>query len=87
MQRQERLGETRRKGGLGLSDTIFSTSHLRCVTGNEVEHGLGRIELRNGWENTTSITSEEDDIAWVICGQTRNLSVVNVLDRVGTAKY
>jgi hypothetical protein len=66
MQRQERLGETRRKGGLGLSDTIFSTSHLRCVTGNEVEHGLGRIELRNGWENTTSITGEEDDIAWVI---------------------
>jgi hypothetical protein len=52
-----------------------------------VEHGLGRIELRNGWENTTSITGEEDDIAWVICGQTRNLSVVNVLDRVGTAKY
>ena len=52
-----------------------------------MEHGLGRIELRNGWENTTSITGEEDDIAWVIRRQTRNLSVVNVLDRVGTAKY
>ena len=82
MQRQERLGETRRKGGLGLSDTIFSTSHLRCVTGNEVEHGLGRIELRNGWENTTSITGEENDVAGVVGRQTWDLGVLNVLNGV-----
>ena len=50
-----------------------------------MEHGLGGVELRNGWENTTSITGEEDDIAWVICRQTRNLSIANVLDRVSTA--
>jgi hypothetical protein len=49
-----------------------------------MEHGLGGIKLRDGWEDTTSITGKEDDVAGMIRRQAGNLSVLNVLNGVST---
>lgn len=49
-----------------------------------MEHGLGGIELGNWWEDTASITCEKNDIAWVVCRETGNFSVRNILDRIST---
>lgn len=32
-----------------------------------MEHGLGGVELGDRWKNAASITSEENDIARVVC--------------------
>lgn len=60
---QERLSEAAGEGSLGLSDTILSASHLGSVARNEVEHGLGAVELGDRGENTTCVAGEEDDVA------------------------
>lgn len=65
---QEWLSEAGRESSLWLSDTILCTSHLGCVTGDEVEHSLCRVELGNRWENTTSVAGEENDVRWVVGG-------------------
>ena len=86
VQGQEGLGEARGKGCLGLSDTIFGTSHLGGVAGDEVEHSLGCVELGDGWQDTASVAGEKDDIGGVVGRHARNLGVVNVLDRVGAVE-
>jgi len=48
-----------------------------------MKHGLCGVELGDRWEHTTSIAGEEDDIAGVICGNTWDLGVVNILNGVG----
>jgi hypothetical protein len=50
-----------------------------------VEHGLGGVELGDGWEDPTSIASQEDNVAGVICRQTRNLGVLDVFNRISTS--
>jgi hypothetical protein len=55
---QEGLGEAGRESGLGLGNTIFSTSHLGGISGDEVEHGLCGVQFRDWWENTSSVTSQ-----------------------------
>lgn len=82
---KEWLCEAGGEGGLGLGDTILSTSHLGGVTGDEVEHGLLRGELGDWWEDATGITGEKDDVLGVAVGDTWDLGVLNVLDWVGTA--
>lgn len=49
VQGEEGLGEARGEGGLGLGDTLFGSGHLGGVAGDEVEHGLGGVELGDGW--------------------------------------
>lgn len=82
---EERLGEAGGESGLGLSDTIFGTGHLGGVTGDEVEHGLGTVELGDRGKHTTSITGEENDVGRHVGRQTRDLGVGDVLDGVGAA--
>lgn len=79
---KEGLSEARGEGGLGLGDTVFGAGHLGGVTGDEVEHGLLGVELGDWWENTTSITGEEDDVSGVAGGDARNLGILNVLNGV-----
>jgi hypothetical protein len=50
-----------------------------------VEHGLGGIELGDGWEDTTSITGKENNVAGVICRQAGYLGVLDVLNRISTS--
>jgi len=47
-----------------------------------MEHSLGGVEFRDRWEDTTSITSEENDVSWVVIRHTWNLGVVDVFDWV-----
>jgi hypothetical protein len=49
-----------------------------------MKHGLRGVELRNRWEDTARITSEENDVAGMTGRQTWNLGVRNVLDGIGT---
>lgn len=51
-----------------------------------MEHSLCRVELRNGWKDTTSIASKQDDVGWVVLRDARNLGVVDVLNGVGTSE-
>lgn len=81
---KEGLGEAGREGGLRLSDTLLGSGHLGGVSGDEVEHGLGGVELGNWWENTASVAGEENDVLWVSVRNTRNLGIVDVLNWVGT---
>lgn len=81
---KERLSEARREGCLWLSDTHLGTSHLRSVSGDEVVHGLFGCELRDWWQDTASVASEEDDVCWVAVSDTGDLGVLDVLDGVST---
>jgi hypothetical protein len=82
---QEGLGEARGEGGLGLGDTLFGTSHLGGVTGDEVVHGLLGAEFGDRRENTAGVACEEDDVGGVVAGNTGNLGVLDVLNGVGAA--
>lgn len=82
---QEGLGEARRESGLGLSDTLFGTSHLGSVTRNEVVHGLLGAELGDGREDTAGVTCEENDVGRVAAGDAGDLGVLDVLDGVCAA--
>lgn len=86
MQSEEGLGEARRESRLGLEDAVFGAGHLGGVTGNEVEHCLGRVELGDGREDAAGVAGEEDDVLGVVVGQAGDLGVVDVLDRVGAAR-
>lgn len=85
MESKEGLGEARGEGGLRLGDTVFSTGHLGGVTRDKVEHGLLGGELGDGWEDTTGIASQQDNVCGVVLGDARNLGVLNVLNGVGAA--
>ena len=50
-----------------------------------MEHGLCGVELGNWWEDTTSITSQKDNVAGVVCRQAGDLGVLDVLNGVGTS--
>lgn len=80
---QEWLSEAGREGGLWLGDTFLGSGHLGSVARDEVEHGLGGVELGDWWENTASVASEENDVLWVSVRNTWNLGVVDVLNWVG----
>jgi hypothetical protein len=82
---QERLCEAGGEGGLWLSDAFLSTSHLGGVTRDEMEHGLRGVELGDRWENTTSIAGEENDVAWMVGGNARNLGVGDVLNWISAS--
>lgn len=85
VQGQEGLGEAGGEGSLGLGDTVLSTSHLRGVTRDEVEHGLLGGELGDRGKDTTGVAGEEDDVRGVLVGQAGDLGVLNVLNGVSTA--
>jgi hypothetical protein len=51
-----------------------------------VEHGLGGVELGDGWKDTAGVAGEEDDVRWVVAGDARNLGVVDVLNWVSAVK-
>ncbi len=85
VQGQERLGEARGEGGLGLGDTVLSTGHLGGVAGDEVEHGLGAVELGDGRENTAGVAGQEDNVGGHVGRQAGDLGVLDVLDGVGAA--
>ena len=82
---KEGLGEAGRESGLGLSDTVLSTSHLGGVTRDEVEHGLLGGELGDRGKHTTGVAGEEDDVGGVIVSKAGDLGVGDVLNRVGAA--
>jgi hypothetical protein len=82
---KEGLCETRRKGGLRLGDALLSTSHLGSVARDEMVHSLLGAELGDGWQDTTCIAGEEDNVLGVLVGDARNLGVLNVLDGVCAA--
>lgn len=82
---QERLGEAGGEGRLGLGDTVLSTGHLGGVSRDEVEHGLGAVELGDRRQNTTGIAGQQDDVARVALGQAGDLGVGDVLDGVGAS--
>ena len=83
MQRQEGLSKARRKGRLRLRDTVFGPCHLGGVARDEVEHGLGAVELGDWWQHAAGIAGEEDDVAGVVGGEARDFGVVDVFDGVG----
>lgn len=83
VERQEGLGKAGREGGLRFEDTVFRTGHLGGVATNEVEHGLGAVELGDGREDTSCVASQQDDVRWVAGRRARNLGVADVLDGVG----
>lgn len=85
VQGKEGLSEARGEGSLGLGDTILSTGHLGGVTRDEVEHGLGAVELGDGRENTAGVAGQENNVGRHVVGQARNLGVGDVLDGVGAA--
>jgi hypothetical protein len=68
---------------LWLGDTILGTGHLRCVSRDEVEHGLSGIELGDGRKDTTSITCQENDVGRVVVTLARNLGVADILNGIG----
>lgn len=80
---KEGLGEAGGEGSLGLENAVLSTGHLGGVTGDEVEHGLGRVELGDGRENTAGVAGEEDNVLGVVGRQAGDLGVGDVLDGVG----
>ena len=65
MENEERLTEAGRESGLGRGNTLFRTSHLGGIAGDEVVHDLVVVEFRDRWEDTASIASQEDDVGWV----------------------
>lgn len=83
---QEWLGKAGGEGCLWLGDANFGSGHLGGITRDEVEHSLGGVELRDGWEDTAGIAGEKDDVRWVVGGQARNLGVLDVLNGVGAGK-
>lgn len=85
VQSQEGLSEAAREGSLGLVDAVLGTGHLGGVAGDEVEHGLGAVELGDGGQDTAGITGEEDDVGGHVVGQAGDLGVGDVLDGVGAA--
>ena len=82
---KEGLSEAGRESGLGLGDTILSTSHLGGVTRDEVEHGLLSGELGDGGKYATGVAGEEDDVGWVVVSKAGHLGVGDVLDGVRAA--
>lgn len=80
---QEWLSEAGREGGLWLGDTFLGSSHLGGVARDEVEHGLGGVELGDWRENPASVASEENDVLGVSVRNTWNLGVVDILNWVG----
>ena len=84
VQCQERLREARREGRLGLGDAVLGAGHLGCVTGDEVEHGLGAVELRDGRQHAAGVAGEQDDVARVVAGDAGDFGIVDVFDWVGT---
>lgn len=51
-----------------------------------MEHGLFRAEFRNRRQNTSCVTSEQNNVGGVVHGKARDLCVVDVLNRV-RARY
>lgn len=85
VQSQERLSEAAGEGSLGLSDTILSSGHLGGVARDEVEHGLGTVQLGDGRQDTAGIAGKQDDVRGHVLGQARDLGVADVLNGVGAA--
>jgi len=78
---KESLAVAGRESELRLGNTHFGTSNLGSVSRDEMVHGLLRVELRHGWQDTVSITSEEDDVLGVTTDGW-NLDVSDMLERV-----
>lgn len=85
VQSKEGLSEAAGEGSLGLGDAVLSTGHLGGVTRNEVEHGLGAVELGDRRQDTAGIAGEEDDVGGRVGGKARNLGVGDVFDGVGAS--
>lgn len=86
VQGQEGLGEAAGKGGLGLVDAVLGAGHLGGVARDEVEHGLGAVELGDGRQDSAGVTGQEDDVGGHVVGQAGDLCVGDVLDGVGAAR-
>jgi len=85
VQGQERLGEARGKGGLGLGNALLGSSHLGGVTGDEVVHGLLLVQLGDGRQHAAGVAGEQHDVLRVLVRDARDLGVLDVLDRVCAA--
>lgn len=85
VQGQEGLGEARGEGGLGFGDTILGAGHLGGVARDKVEHGLGAVELGDGWQHAAGVTGKENDVGGCRGRQAGDLGVGNVLNGVRTA--
>lgn len=42
-------------------------------------------EARDGWENTEGVAGEHDDVGWLSVGDTRDLGVLDVFNRVSAS--
>jgi len=83
MQNEEGLAKASGERGLGFSNTVFGASHLGCVTRYEMIHDLVTVEFGDGREDTAGIASQENNVAWVVIGDTGDLSVGNKVNGVG----
>ena len=86
MQGEEGLGEAGGEGGLGLGDALLGACHLGRVAADEVEHGLFAVEFGNGREHAAGVAGQEDDVGWVVVGETGDFGVFDKLDGVCAAR-
>lgn len=84
MQGEEWLREAGRESCLRFCDAILGSGHFRRVSRNEVIHGLFSIQLRDRWQDTPSIASQQNDVCGMARADAGNFGVLNVLDRIGT---
>src|SRR5258706_4903937 len=81
MQRKKCLAEAGRKCSLRLGNSNFSSRNFCSVAGNEMIHGLSRIELRNRRQHSESICCKEENIFWF--GAHRGFNgIINKINRI-----
>merc|ERR1712039_138221 len=83
---QEGSPEASREGGLWLLHALLSAGNLRCVPGDEVVHHLVLGQLRDRWQHTKGITSQQDDLFWMVLHLGWDPGVGDVLERIGHAR-
>lgn len=84
VQGEEWLRKAGRESRLWFCDAVFGSSHFRRVSRNEVIHGLFSIQLRDRWQDTSSIASQQNNVCGMARADARNFGVLNILDRIGT---
>jgi len=83
MQNKKGLAKASGERGSGFGDTVFGTSHFGCIARDKMVHDLITVEFGDGWEDTAGIASQENNVGWVVIGDTRDLGVGDKVDWVG----
>ena len=83
MKNKKRLTKASRKGRLRGGNTLFSASHFRSISADEVVHDLIVVQFGDRGKDTTGITGEKDDVSGMVVGDAGNFRVGNEIDWVG----